>query len=328
MADYPQPDFQPSGSSGNPDPQWERKLLEKLASASLNEQRARRRWGIFFKLLAFGYLAVFLFIALGLGGGDKLPDGKHTAVVYVHGTIDATGAASAEKINAALQSAFEDKGTAGVILRINSPGGSPVQSGIIYDEIKRLRTKYPDTPLYAVVEDLCASGGYYVASAADKIYANKASLVGSIGVLMDGFGFTGTMDKLGVERRLLIAGENKGFLDPFSPQEPQQKAYAKAMLEEIHRQFIEAVRKGRGNRLKETPDIFSGLVWTGSQGVKLGLVDDYGTVDSVARDVIKADKLVDFSVKENLAERFAKRFGADMAQSLVFKLFGEGPAVH
>ncbi len=324
MADYPQPDSQPSGTT---DPQWERKLLEKLATASLSEQRARRRWGIFFKLLGFGYLAVFIFLALDLGGSDKLPDGKHTAVVYVHGTIDAGGVASAEKINAALQSAFEDKRTAGVILRINSPGGSPVQSGIIYDEIKRLRTKYPDTPLYAVVEDLCASGGYYVASAADKIYANKASLVGSIGVLMDGFGFTGTMDKLGVERRLLTAGENKGFLDPFSPQEPQQKAYAKAMLDEIHRQFIEAVRKGRGNRLKENPELFSGLVWTGTQGVKLGLVDDYGTVDSVARDVIKAEKLMDFSVKENIAERFAKRFGADMAQSLVLKLFGEGPAV-
>ena len=325
MPEYPQSDPQPSS---NTDPQWERKLLEKLATASLSEQRARRRWGIFFKLLGFGYLAVFLFIALDMGGADKLPDGRHTAVVYVHGVIDSGGVASAEKINAALQSAFEDKRTAGVILRINSPGGSPVQSGIIYDEIKRLRTKYPNIPLYAVVEDLCASGGYYVAAAADNIYVNKASIVGSIGVLMDGFGFTGTMDKLGVERRLLTAGENKGFLDPFSPQEPQQKAYAKTMLEEIHRQFIDAVRKGRGNRLKESPEIFSGLMWTGTQGIKLGLADDYGTVDSVARDVIKAEKLMDFSVKENIAERFAKRFGADMAQSLVFKLFGEGPSVH
>ena len=216
-----------------------------------------------------------------------------------------------------MRSAFEDKGTAGVILRINSPGGSPVQSGIINDEIRRLRGKYPDIPLYVVVEDVCASGGYYVAAAADKIFVDKASLVGSIGVLMDGFGFTGTMDKLGVERRLLTAGENKGFLDPFSPQDPKQKLMAQTMLGEIHKQFIDVVKKGRGQRLKETPDMFSGLVWTGARSIELGLADDFGTVSSVARDVIKAEKVMDYTQKENIAERFAKRFGADMVQGAV-----------
>ena len=212
------------------DPQWEHKLLEKLALSHLEEQKTRRRWGIFFKLLGFAYLTAILVYVVDWGGSDKLADGRHTAVIYLHGTIEANGEASAEKINAALDSAFEDKGTAGVILRINSPGGSPVQAGMINDEIHRLRQKYPKTPLYVVVEDMCASGGYYVAVAGDKIFVDKASMIGSIGVLMDGFGFTGTMDKLGVERRLLTAGENKGFLDPFSPVNPKQKEYAKTML--------------------------------------------------------------------------------------------------
>lgn len=304
------------------DPQWERQLLEKIAFSTLREQRAKRRWGIFFKLAGLTYLVAVLVLVFNLGGSEKLVDGRHTAVIYLHGTIEANGEASAEKINGALQSAFEDKGAAGVILRINSPGGSPVQSGIVYDEIRRLRVKYPEIPLYVVVEDLCASGGYYIASAADKIFVDKASIVGSIGVLMDGFGFTGTMDKLGVERRLLTAGENKGFLDPFSPQDAKQKEHAKVLLGEIHKQFIEAVRQGRGTRLKETPDMFSGLMWTGSQSIQLGLADGYGTVDSVARDVIKAEKILDYSVRENIAERFAKRLGADMAQSLVLRLFG------
>jgi len=213
------------------------------------------------------------------------------------------------------------------VLRINSPGGSPVQSGIIYDEIKRLRAKYPDIPLHAVVEDMCASGGYYVAAAADRIYVDKASIVGSIGVLMDGFGFTGSMDKLGVERRLLTAGENKGFLDPFSPQDPRQKEFAQVLLNDIHQQFIDAVRAGRGKRLKETPEMFSGLMWTGAQSVRMGLSDGLGSVDSVARDVIKAEKTVDYSVRENIAERFAKRLGADMAKSLSLGVFGGRPAI-
>ena len=203
----------------------------------------------------------------------------------------------------------------GVILRINSPGGSPVQAGIVNDEIRRLRAKYPEKHLYAVVEDMCASGGYYVAAAADSIYVNKASIVGSIGVLMDGFGFTGTMDKAGVERRLLTAGENKGFLDPFSPQAPQHKAHAQLLLDDIHRQFIDEVKAGRGKRLKESPDMFSGLMWTGAQSIELGLADGYGSVDTVARDIIKAEKVLDYSVKDNIAERFAKRLGAGTAAS-------------
>jgi protease IV len=304
------------------DPQWERTLLEKIAFASLKEQKAKRHWGIFFKLATLAYLIAVLVLVVDWGGPEKLVDGKHTALINVHGTIEATGDASAEKINGALQSAFDDKGTAGVIMRINSPGGSPVQSGIVYDEIRRLRSKHPEIPLYVVVEDLCASGGYYIASAADKIFVDKASIVGSIGVLMDGFGFTGAMEKFGVERRLLTAGANKGFLDPFSPQDEKQKAHAQILLGEIHRQFIEVVRKGRGARLKETPEMFSGLMWTGSQSIAMGLADDFGTVDSVARDLIKADTILDYSVKENIAERFAKRLGAEMGQSMAFRLFG------
>lgn len=314
------------------DPKWERQLLEKLAFASLKEQRAKRRWSIFFKILVLSYLIAVLLLVVDWGGTtEKIADGKHTALINVRGTIEAGGDASAEKINGALQSAFEDKGTAGVIMRINSPGGSPVQSGIVYDEIRRLRAKHPEIQLYVVVEDLCASGGYYIASAADKIFVDKASIVGSIGVLMDGFGFTGTMEKLGVERRLLTAGANKGFLDPFSPQDDKQREHAQLLLSEIHKQFIEVVRQGRGTRLKETPEMFSGLMWTGSQSIQLGLSDGFGTVDSVARDVIKVENILDYSVKENIAERVAKRLGAEMGQSLVFRLFGgeyAGAALH
>ena len=292
-------------------PPWERQLLEKLALATLQEQRLKRRWGIFFKLLGFAYLIAVLLLLVDWGAPEKLADGKHTAVVLVNGTIESGGEASAQNINDALRSAFGDKDTAGVILRVNSPGGSPVQAGIVHDEIRRLRSKHPQISLYVVVEDLCASGGYYVAVAADKIFVDKASIVGSIGVLMDGFGFTGTMDKLGVERRLLTAGVNKGFLDPFSPQDAEQKRHAQVLLTEIHRQFIDVVRKGRGERLKETPEMFSGLMWTGTQSIQLGLADGFGTVGSVAREVIKAERIVDFTIKDNLAERFAKRLRAD-----------------
>ena len=303
----------------NNDPAWERKVLEKLALESLAEQKRRRRWGIFFKLLGFVYLT-FLILALGDWGdtAEKLGDGKkHTALIQLNGVIKPTGEASAEKVTAALQAAFKDRGTQGVILRINSPGGSPVQSGIINDEIRRLRTKHPDIPLYAVVEDVCASGGYYVAAAADKIYVDKASVVGSIGVLMDGFGFTGTMDKLGVERRLLTAGENKGFLDPFSPQDAQHKLHAQVLLDDIHKQFIEVVRKGRGKRLKDSPELFSGLMWTGAKSVELGLADGLGSIESVARDVIKAEDIRDFTMRASLGERFARQFGADMAEGIM-----------
>ena len=295
---------------------WERETLEKLAFAALKEQTRARRWGIFFKLLAFAYLAFLLLMLFEWrGDGDLMAEGKHTALVELEGVIDAKGDASAEKITSALQSAFKDKNTQGVILRINSPGGSPVQSGIINDEVRRLRGLYPNIPLYVVVEDICASGGYFVAASADKIYVNKASLVGSIGVLMDGFGFTGGMEKLGIERRLLTAGENKGFMDPFSPVDPKQKEYALSMLDDIHQQFIAVVKQGRGKRLKDDPELFSGLVWTGRKAVELGLADGYGSVESVARDVIKAENIVDYTEKSNPVERIAKRFGAAAAKS-------------
>ena len=296
---------------------WERGVLERLVRSVLDEQRRTRRWGILFKSLGFLYLFIVLFLALGwLGSKEKTP-GRHTALVEVNGVISAEGQASAERVNAGLQDAFKDSKTVGVILRVNSPGGSPVQAGQINSEMRRLRTLYPKIPLYVVVEDICASGGYYVAVAADRIYVDPASIVGSIGVLMDGFGFTGTMEKLGVERRLLTAGENKGFLDPFSPLNAKQKDYAEKLLADVHRQFIDVVRRGRGKRLKESPELFSGLVWTGQKSVELGLADALGSVTYVARDVIKAEDIVDFTPRENLAERFARRFGAATAEALV-----------
>ena len=295
---------------------WERQALEKLAFSALQEQRSARHWGIFFKTLTFAYLFILLFIFTGwFSKGDGPIGGKHTALIEMHGVIAANGEASADKVIGGLQDAFKDKNTKGIILRINSPGGSPVQAGYIYDEIKRLRAKHPEIPLYAVVEDICASGGYYVAAAADRIYVDKASIVGSIGVLMDGFGFTGTLDKLGVERRLLTAGENKGFLDPFSPMNGKQKEFAQSMLKEIHQQFIKAVRDGRGKRLKETPEMFSGLFWTGERSIEMGMTDAFGSTEYVAREVIKAEDIVDFTLQEGIAERFAKRFGAAMMSS-------------
>ncbi len=309
----------PHGAGNGEAPGWERGVIEKLALGLVQEKRRARRWGIFFRLV---YLVLFVGGALlllgrsSLTGGDDIAKGRHTALVELSGVIASEGEASADNLSTALQSAFKDRNTAGVVLRINSPGGSPVQAGIVHDEILRLRAKYPKVPLYAVVEEVCASGGYYVAAAADRIFVDKASLVGSIGVLMDGFGLVGMLDKLGIERRLLTAGRNKGFLDSFSPMEEQQRQYAQKMLDEIHQQFIEVVRKGRGDRLKETPDTFSGLVWTGSQSIGMGLADDYGTVNSVARDVIKAESVVDFSTRENVAEKLARRLGARTADSL------------
>jgi len=295
---------------------WEKQLIEKLAGAALTEQRRGRRWGIFFKLLGFAYLTIVILLVLDWRGPDSLSSGKHTALVDIVGVIDARGDSSADRVTEALQNAFKNKNTQGVILRINSPGGSPVQAGIIYDEIRRLRGIYPNIPMYAVVEDICASGGYYIAAAADKIYVDKASIVGSIGVIMDGWGFTGTMEKLGVERRALVSGENKAFLDPFSPVDEKQKRHAQSMLDDIHKQFIEVVRKGRGKRLKETPDIFSGLLWTGERSVELGLADGLGSVDYVAREVIKAEDIFDFTKKQDITERFARRFGAAMAGAM------------
>ena len=299
---------------------WERGVLEKLAMSAIQEQRRARHWSIFFKVLTFGYLFIILLLFMGwMGNKTEVALGsKHTALVDMYGVITADSPAGANNIMSSLQGAFKDKSTQGVILRVNSPGGSPVQAGYINDEIRRLRAQYPAIPLYVVVEDICASGGYYVAAAADKIFVNKASLVGSIGVLMDGFGFTGTMEKLGVERRLVTAGENKGFMDPFSPVNVEQKEHAKKMLAEIHQQFVEVVRQGRGKRLKESSDTFSGLIWTGQTSIEMGLSDAIGSVESVARDIIKVDNIVDFTNRESFAERLAKRFGAGVASSLGF----------
>ena len=297
---------------------WERQTLEKVALAAVAEQRRARKWGIFFKIIGFVYLSFILIMVMGLMNGADLPSAKtHTALVDLEGVIAPGNQASAERMIEGLQAAFKNKHAKGVILRINSPGGSPVQAGQINDEIKRLRTLHPTIPLYAVVEDICASGGYYVAVAADKIYVDKASLVGSIGVLMDGFGFTGTMDKLGVERRLMTAGDNKGFLDPFSPVDPRQKEHAHTMLSEIHQQFIQTVKKGRGARLKETEDMFSGLIWTGERSIALGMADAIGSADYVAREVIKAEDIVDSPPRQRLADRFAKRFGTAAAEAVL-----------
>jgi protease IV len=298
-----------------PDDNWERRALEKVALAAIQEQRRARHWGILFKLLLFIYLFALLFLALGWLGKDTRT-GRHTALVELRGVIGPESQASADNIVSGLQKAFEHRNTQGVVLRINSPGGSPVQAGYINDEIRRLRAKYPDIPLYAVVEDICASGGYYVAVAADQIYVDKASIIGSIGVMMGGFGLTGLIDKLGIERRLLAAGEHKDFLDPFLPEREAQKAYAQSMIEDIHQQFIAVVRQGRGERLKDTPELFSGLLWVGAKSIELGLADALGNVDFVAREVIKAENIVDFTPRENVAERLARRFGAAMAETL------------
>lgn len=294
---------------------WEREVLEKLATAALHEQRRARRWGIFFKLLGFAFLALILVLAFDWRGKPEVA-GRHTALVELDGLIAPGTDGSSDHVIAALDAAFADKNTQGVVLRINSPGGSPVQAQDIYDEMLRLRRKYPGIPLYAVVEDVCASGGYYVAVAADKIFVNPNSIVGSIGVRMDSFGLTGLMQKLGIERRLLTAGANKGFLDPFLPEDEKQKQYALAMLEEIHQQFIRVVREGRGKRLKETPEMFSGLIWTGRKGVELGLVDGFGGLGYVAREVVGAKKIVDYTQKESIAEKLARRFGAGAVSEL------------
>ncbi|MGB6054921.1 MAG: S49 family peptidase [Burkholderiaceae bacterium] len=312
-------DSGPQSQAAGPVPKsgWERELLEKLAFASLREQRARRRWGIFMKLLTLAVIVFGLWLAFGRNVVEMENIERHTALVQIDGTIESDGKASADSVIAALDKAYASSGSVGVVLRINSPGGSPVQASMINDEIGRLRQEYPQKPLYVVVEEMCASGGYYIAVAADKIYVNKASIVGSIGVLMDGFGFPGLMEKLGVERRLLTAGENKGFLDPFSPQSEEQKNYALQMLTEIHQQFIEAVRKGRGERLKETPEMFSGLFWTGARAIEMGLADGFGTVDTVARDLFKAEDIVDYTQQEGLPERVLKKFGAAVGNGAV-----------
>jgi len=298
---------------------WERAVLEKLAFAALQEQRTARRWRTFVRLAWLMFFVVAVWIAVHRNGSVTDITTPHTALVEIKGEIASGGEASADVVLTAVRAAFEDNGARAVVLLINSPGGSPVQAGIINDELRRLKAKY-NKPVYAVVEETCASAAYYIAVAADRIFVDKASVVGSIGVLMDGFGFTGLMDKVGVERRLLTAGENKGFLDPFSPQTERQRAFAQAMLDQIHKQFIAAVKTGRGKRLKETPETFSGLFWSGEQAVEMGLADQMGNVDFVAREVVKAEDIVDYTRRENVAERLVKRFGAAIGEGTIHAL--------
>jgi protease IV len=309
----PQPDkTNPSAQPVN----WERTALEKLATAYMTEQTSARRWRNFFRLAWLVLVAVLVWSFYNDGAPTKDFSLEHTAVVEIKGEISSGGETSADQVITSLRNAFEDKGAKGVVLLINSPGGSPVQAGMINDEIYRLKALHKK-PIYAVVEETCASAAYYIAVAADQIYVDKASIVGSIGVLMDGFGFTGLMEKLGVERRLLTAGENKGFMDPFSPQTEKHRAFTQGMLNQIHQQFISVVKKGRGERLKETPETFTGLFWSGQQAVELGLADKIGTLDFVARDVIKAPDLVDYTKRDNVAEKLAKRFGASIGEGAV-----------
>ncbi len=295
-------------------PGWERELVEKLAFAAVTEQRRSRRWGIFFKMLMFSYLLAILGITLypkfkeDIGVGGK----NHTAIIDLVGVIAEDQNANAESIIDSLRNAVKDKNTKGIIFHANSPGGSPVQSAYVYDEIKKIKKEHPDLPIHAVVSDICASGCYYIVSATDKIFASPASLVGSIGVIMDGFGFVETMQKLGVERRLITAGAHKAILDPFSPAKPDENQYMQNLINQVHQQFIGAVKSGRGARLKETPDMFSGLVWTGEESVKLGVVDAMGSQEYVAKEIIGAEKLVDFTQQERLVDRIAGKLGATL----------------
>lgn len=293
---------------------WERAMLEKIAMASIREQQAGRRWKTFVRMawLVFFAVLAWLFFQRGAPDAAKIT-APHTGVVEIRGDIADGSDASAANILPAVKRAFEDAGSKAVVIAINSGGGSPVQAGIINDELRRMKEHYKK-PLYAVVGDTCASGAYYIAVAADQIFVDKASMIGSVGVLMDGFGFTGTMEKLGVERRLIAAGSNKGFMDPFSPINETQRAHVQTMLDQIHQQFIQVVRTGRGSRLKETPEMFSGLVWTGQQAIQMGLADKMGGTDFVAREVVKQERVVDYTQRENVAEKLAKRFGAAVGE--------------
>lgn len=304
---------EPVRAAAASDDGWSRQTLERLAFANLNEQKTARRWKIGLRLAWLVFLAVVFWQLFSYNSPASNLSMPHTAMVSVVGEIGSETEASAENVMSAMRLALEDPGSQALVLLINSPGGSPVQAGLINDEIVRLRALH-NKPIYAVVEESCASAAYYIAAATDQIYVDKASIVGSIGVLMDGFGFTGLMDKLGVERRLMTAGENKGFLDPFSPQTEAQRKHAQDMLDHIHTQFIDVVKKGRGDRLKETPEMFSGLFWTGQQAVDMGLADSLGSLDGVAREVVKAPDVIDYTQRENVAERLVKRFGAAVGE--------------
>ena len=297
--------------------EWSRDVINRLAFSALDEQRRTRRWNIFFKVLLALYLLTLLLLYMPQDWGElsKVTE-KHTALVDLSGVIADKAEASADNVINGLRSAFEDDNTEGVILRANSPGGSPVQSGYIYREIKRLRELHPDTPLYAVVTDVCASGCYYVVSAADEIYVDGSSIVGSIGVRMDSFGFVDSLEKLGVERRLYTAGESKGFLDPFTPSKPEDVKHVKVLLENIHQQFIDAVKEGRGDRLDESSDLFTGLVWTGDESVPMGLADKIGSSSYVAREVIGAEDIVEFTEKPDFFQRLSDRIGVAMAKGM------------
>ncbi|MBW8315566.1 MAG: S49 family peptidase [Thiobacillus sp.] len=305
----------PGATGRSSDVGWERATLEKLAFAALAEQRAARRWTVFWRLMWLLLVGAVLWMVFRSDAGVASVSTPHTALIEIRGEIAAGAEASADNVVTSLNAAFEDAGAQAVVLLIDSPGGSPVQAGIINDEITRLKALH-NKKVYAVVEETCASAAYYIAAAADNIYVDKASLVGSIGVLMDGFGFTGLMDKLGVERRLMTAGANKAMLDPFSPQDAEQTAYIQSMLGEIHSQFITVVRAGRGDRLKETPDTFSGLVWSGQKAIALGLVDGLGSLDYVAREVVKAEEVVDYTQRENLGMRLARQLGASVGEGM------------
>ena len=303
------------------DNMWQQALIKELLSESLIERRRTRRWNIFFRSLFFILIFVSLFYFLGSFGGAKRTFDSHTALIELQGVIEDKGEISADAVLASLNEAYQNATTKGIILRINSPGGSPVQAGIINDEIVRQKKLHPQIPVIAVVEDICASGGYYIAVAADKIYVNKASIIGSIGVLIEGYGFTEAIKKVGIERRLLAAGENKTMLDAFSPVNPKHKAYMQTMLNEVHEQFKSVVRVGRGARLKENPEIFSGLFWTGAQGVKLGLADGLGSTDYVAREIIKESNVIDFTQQDDIANRLVKRFGVNLLNNFLLKFF-------
>ncbi len=299
-------------------PGWEREVIEKLAFAAITEQRKTRRWSIFFKLLMFGYLIALLFIAVYPKFKDDIEVGSknHTAIIDLVGVIAEDQNANADSIIDSLHSAVKDKNTKGIILRANSPGGSPVQSAYVFDEIRKIKKEHPALPIHAVISDICASGCYYIVSATDKIFASPSSIVGSVGVLMDGFGFVGAMDKVGVERRLLTAGSHKAMLDPFSPTKPEEKEHIQGLINQVHQQFITAVRTGRGDRLKEIPDMFSGLVWTGEESVKLGIVDSLGSHNYVAKEIIGAEKIVDYTKQERLVDRIAGKFGAAFSSEI------------
>ena len=330
MSDFEQTDVDKFKRKNEPEENWERSVLEKLAMAQIKEARSSRRWGIFFKSLAFLYVLAFIVLMIpdDFTGSNMTKDKDgFTAIIEIQGIIADDMEASADNVVTALRDAYEHEDTKAIILRINSPGGSPVQASYIHDEINRLSEKHEDIPLYAVVTDICASGGYYIASAADQIYVNKSSIVGSIGVLMDGYGFVDTIGKLGVERRLMTAGEHKGIMDPFSPVKEFEKEHLQGVLDELHQHFIDAVKTGRGNRLKDNEQIFTGLFWSGEKSIELGLADGLGSSSYVAREIVQAEELKDFTVREDPFERFIGKFGASISESLL-KLTGysSGPS--